>query len=269
MATRAVLAGAVILFLAFPGVLQGQQQPRPSTLPDTPAPKQSEAVSPQKPEKKLWHAPLGMMVRRSFFYPDLATTPGPLTPEKKFKLFLTESISPSRLLASTAGAGINQARDWPHGYGQGSDGFAKRFGASMATGASSHAFGTFLLPSILRQDPRYFVRYNGSFGVRAKYALRRMVVTRDDSGREVFNWSGIIGPMMAESLANSYLPEHEQTVAKTFGRSGTRIGFAAANNLLKEYWPTIFKSLRINRVAPGLEPAAPASAAPGGAPPPR
>ena len=63
--------------------------------------------------------------------------------------------------------------------------------------------------------------------------------------------------------------EHEQTAAKTFERSGTRIGFAAANNLLKEYWPTIFKSLRINRVAPGLQPAWPTAAPPGGLSPKR
>jgi len=265
MVTRALFYGAVILFLAFPGVLRAQQQTTPSNLPDNPAAKSAA----QNPQKNLLQDSLGIMVRRSYFYPDLASTPGPLTSGQKFKLFLTESISASRLLASTAGAGINQARDWPHGYGQGSDGFAKRFGASMATGASSHAFGTFLVPSILHQDPRYFVRYNGSFGVRVKYALRRMVVTRDDSGREVFNWSGIIGPMMAESLANSYLPEHEQTAAKTFGRSGARIGFAAANNLLKEYWPTIFKSLRMDRVAPNLEPASPPYTPPAAAPPTR
>ena len=193
MVTRALFYGAMILFLVFPGVLRAQQQPTPSNLPDNPAPKPAA----QNPQKNLLQDSLGIMVRRSYFYPDLASTPGPLTSGQKFKLFLTESISASRLLASTAGAGINQARDWPHGYGQGSDGFAKRFGASMATGASSHAFGTFLVPSILHQDPRYFVRYNGSFGVRVKYALRRMIVTRDDDGREVFNWSGIIGPMMA------------------------------------------------------------------------
>jgi hypothetical protein len=265
MVTRALFYGAVILFLVFPGVLRAQQQPTPSNLPDNPAPKPAA----QNPQKSRLQDSLGIMVRRSYFYPDLASTPGPLTSGQKFKLFLTESISASRLLASTAGAGINQARDWPHGYGQGSDGFAKRFGASMATGASSHAFGTFLVPSILHQDPRYFVRYNGSFGVRVKYALRRMIVTRDDDGREVFNWSGIIGPMMAESLANSYLPEHEQTVAKTFERSGVRIGLGAANNLMKEYWPTIFKSLRMDRVAPNLEPASPPYTPPASAPPPR
>jgi hypothetical protein len=263
MLTRALLAGAVTLVLLFPGVLRAQEPPAPSTLPESPAPKPPA----QNPQKGLLQGSIGIMVRRSYFYPDLASTPGPLTSSQKFKLFLTESISASRLLASTAGAGINQARDWPHGFGQGSDGYAKRFGASMATGASSHLFGTFLVPSILRQDPRYFVRYNGSFGVRVKYALRRMVVTRDDDGREVFNWSGIIGPMMAESLATTYLPEHEQTVAKTFERSGVRIGLAAANNLLKEYWPTIFKSLRMDRVAPNLEPASPVYTAPAPAPP--
>ena len=120
------------------------------------------------------------------------------------------------------------------------------------------------VPSLLHQDPRYFVHYNANFSQRVRYAVRRMVVTRNDNGEEVFNSSGIIGPVLAESLANSYLPQHEQTAAKTFEPSGVRIGFAAANNLLKEYWPIIFKSLRINKVAPGLQPASPTAAPPAG-----
>jgi hypothetical protein len=63
-----------------------------------------------------------------------------------------------------------------------------------------------------------------------------------------------LGPLAAEGLANAYLPDSERTVGKTFERYGYRIGFGAANNLLKEYWPTIFKRLRIAKVAPGLQP---------------
>jgi hypothetical protein len=75
-----------------------------------------------------------------------------------------------------------------------------------------------------------------------------------DAGNEHFNWPGTLGPMAAEGLANTYLPDSERTVGKTFARYGVRVGFGAVNNLLKEYWPTIFKNLRIAKVAPGLQP---------------
>jgi hypothetical protein len=266
MQNKMRLAGLAVLFLIFPATSHSQQDPNlatvpdtPAARPDTPAPKQGLGNPPLPSAKRPKSAPLGLnlVARRSFFYPELATTPGPLSAREKFELSLTESISTSRLLAATAGAGINQANNSPSGYGQGSEGFAKRFGASMATSASSHLFGTFLFPSILHQDPRYFVHYNDTFGHRVKFALRRLIVIRTDSGGEAFNWSGTLGPILAESLANTYQPDRERTVGRTFERSGMRIGLGALSNLLKEYWPSIFKNLRINRVAPGLEPASP------------
>lgn len=220
------------------------------SLPDAPAAKQQTAP-PQAAGKNLWK---GLVARKSYFYPELATTPGPLSSAKKFKLFLSISTAPPQILSSIAGAGISEARGTLAGYGQGGEGFGKRFGSSMASGASSHFFGTYLLPSLLHEDPRYFVRLNGGFRARAAHALRRAVMIRTDSGGESFNVPGTLGPLAAEGMANLYLPQTERTAGKTFERWGFRIGFGAANNLLKEYWPSIFKKLRIAKVAPGLEP---------------
>ena len=72
-----------------------------------------------------------------------------------------------------------------------------------------------------------------------------------------FNFPGTLGPLAAEALANTYLPDSERTVPRTFRRFGVRVGWGAANNILKEYWPTIFKNLRIAKVAPGLRPEPP------------
>jgi hypothetical protein len=247
-----VLLAALTLF-ASQGAM-AQQKPDAATLPDAPAPKQDQNDAAQKQDKNIWQTPMGLITRKSFFYPELATTPGSLTSLQKFELFLDKSISPPQILSSAAGAGISEARGTLAGYGQGGEGFGKRFGSSMASGASSHFFGTFLLPALLHEDPRYFVRLNGEFAARAGHALRRALIIRTDAGSETFNWPGTLGPLAAESLANTYLPDSERTVGKTFERYGYRIGFGAANNLLKEYWPTIFKRLRIAKVAPGLQP---------------
>jgi hypothetical protein len=247
-----VLLAALTLFSS--QEVMAQQKPDAATLPDAPAPKQDQQDPSQKQQKNIWQSPMGLIARKSFFYPELATTPGPLTSLQKFELFLDKSISPPQILSSAAGAGISEARGTLAGYGQGGEGFGKRFGSSMASGASSHFFGTFLLPALLHEDPRYFVKLNGGFAARAGHALRRALVIRTDAGGETFNWPGTLGPLAAEGLANTYLPDSERTVGKTFERYGIRIGFGAANNLLKEYWPTIFKRLRIARVAPGLQP---------------
>src|SRR5207248_4516338 len=94
------------------------------------------------------------------------------------------------------------------------------------------------------------------------YALSRIVVSRKDAGRDAANWPGILGPLLAESLASSYLPVKEQTAGRTFQRYGIRVGLNTASNALREYWPTIFRSLRITKIAPRTK-SNPAPTAPG------
>ena len=232
------------------GAAGAQEEPKRGNLPDAPEAKHSETSPKQKPENTPLKTTLEIIDRRSLFFPELAASKGPLSSGQKLELAVDETIAPSRFSTSAFTASISQARNALPGYGQEWGGYGKRFGSSMASGASSHLFGTFLLPVMLRQDPRYFVKLHGSAGQRVTYAFRRLVVTRTDRGGEAFNWSGVIGSLLAESLANSYLPEGERTAGKTFSRFGFRMGFSAASNILKEYWPTIFKSLRMSKLAP-------------------
>jgi len=90
------------------------------------------------------------------------------------------------------------------------------------------------------------------------------VVTRTDDGGLGANWPGMIAPLMAEGLANTYLPVKEQTAGRTFQRYGLRIGLNTASNLLREYWPSIFRSLGISKIIPASNssPAPPRRAVP-------
>src|SRR6266436_6009981 len=245
--------------LAVAATAAAQQEPKPKDLPDAPAAKQESA--PQKHENPF-HATVEIIGRRSIFFPNIASSAGPLSTKQKFELFADLSVSPSRFLSSAAGAGIGQARNSLPGYGQGMGGYGKRFGSSMATGAANNFFGTFLVSSLLHRDPRYFVTLHGGAGHRIGYALSRIVVARTDDGKDAANWAGILGPLLAESLANSYLPVKEQTAGRTFQRYGIRIGLSTASNALLEYWPTIFRNLRITKIAPGSR-SDPAATTPG------
>ena len=239
----ALLAGVAVTAAA-------QQEQKPRELPDAPLPKQES--TPQK-HQNTFNTTIEVLGRRSIFFPSIATSKGPLSTKQKFELFAGESVAPSRFLSSAAGAGIGQARNSLSAYGQGMGGYGKRFGTSMATAASTNFFGTFVISSLLHRDPRYFVTLHGGAGHRIGYALSRIVVTRTDDGRDGANWAGMLGPLLAESLANSYLPVKEQTAGRTFQRYGLRIGLYTASNGLREYWPTIFRSLRITKIAPGLK----------------
>src|SRR5216684_932121 len=237
----------VALLVGVAATAAAQQEPKPRDLPDAPTPKQANA--PRQRQNPI-NTTIEVLERRSIFFPEIATSPGPLSSKQKFELFAGESVAPSRFLGSAAGAAIGQAQNSLEGYGQGWGGYGKRFGSSMATAASTNFFGTYLISSMLHRDPRYFVTLHGGVGHRVGYALSRIVVARTDEGKNAANWAGMLGPLLAESLANSYLPDKERTAGQTFQRYGIRVGLNTAGNALREYWPTIFRNLRITRIAP-------------------
>jgi hypothetical protein len=246
MRPRSSALRLVALLVGVAATAAAQQEPKPD-LPDAPAPKQPG--EPQKHQSRI-NTTIEVLEKRSIFFPEIATSPGPLSVKQKFELFAGESVAPSRFLSSAAGAGISQARDSLDGYGQGMSGYGKRFGSSMATVESSNFFGTFLISSMLHRDPRYFLTLHGGPAHRIGYAVSRIVVSRTDEGKNAANWAGIIAPLLAEGLANSYLPVKEQTAGRTFQRYGIRIGLNTAGNALREYWPAISRNLRIRQVAP-------------------
>jgi hypothetical protein len=225
-----------------------------ANLPDAPAPKQQPADVQSESNSNRKKPALAIVSRRSFFFPDLAHTDKPLTAGQKFLLATDQSVAPSALIVAAMTAGINQARDsWP-GYGQGWEAYGKRYGATLALNASTDMFGTFLLPAVLHHDPRYFVLAHGSFSQKIGHALKSVVVTRTDAGGQAFNVGGVLGPLGAQGLANTYLPDAEQTASQTFERFGIQLAVIAGGNMVKEFWPAIFKTLRIGKIVPSANP---------------
>ena len=258
---RVFLLPMVLLSSSFTGATCGAQQRIDANLPDAPVPKQQLTEPVHKAHPSATATTYDILSRRSFFFPDLAYTAKPLNSGQKFLLAADKSIAPSSLLASAMAAGVSQARNsWP-GYGQGWESYGKRYGATLALDASTNMFGTFLLPSVLHHDPRYFVLLHGSFSQKIGNALKSLVVTHTDSGGRAINISGVLGPLGAEGLANTYLPDRERTASQTFERFGIQLAVIAGGNIAKEFWPTIFKTLRIAKLAPGSSPS-PASQTP-------
>jgi hypothetical protein len=234
--SRVRTALIVLLFLSL--VLPSFAQ-QPPDAPSTSA-QQAKARGGQAPRDQV-------IEHHSIFFPNLATDRTPLTVSQKAGLFVKNSVAPSAWLASAFGAGIAQATNSPSGYGQGAEGYGKRFGALMAEHATTEFAGTFVIPSIARQDPRYFVHGQGTFGQRLGHALSRVVVAPNDNGGYGFNWGGVLGPLAGEAVANAYLPVREQTGARTAQRYAGDLGIKAGTNVLREFWPDIFKHLGLHQ----------------------
>ena len=224
------------------GLSQAQQESPTNKPQSSPAEGQSASQEP-KPERTI-ASPMELISGRSLFFPDIARTSGGLSPGQKFNLFVYNSTSGAAIVTAAAGSGLSQARGSYNGAWQGAEGYGKRVAASLATNASANLFGTYMLASVLHQDPRFFVKEHLSFGGTLKYAAWRLVETRTDSGGTAINYSGLIAPLPAEALANTYLPQSERTVGKTFQRYGVDLAIKYGGNIFKQYWPTFFKHLR-------------------------
>jgi hypothetical protein len=217
-----------------------QETPKPQTPTDTSSAGQTQSAPSKMPGVGLYN----LLQEKSIVFPNIATSTERLSAGQKFQLFVDNSISLNALALATAGSAISQADNSPTGFGQGWDAYAKRFGTSMGRQASSEFFGTFMLASALHQDPRFYPEVNPSFGHAVKYSAQRIFVTRNDDGRDVANWSGLVGPAMAEGLANVYWPDRNRTVGDTFMRYGLDIATRAGGNLLREYWPVFYGKVR-------------------------
>lgn len=163
----------------------------------------------------------------------------PLKPGGKFKLFARTSFDPVIIAIAAVQAGVSQADNQFAGYGQGAEGYGKRFGAAFADEVSAGFFGNFLYPTLFKQDPRYFRLRHGGFMRRFGYSLSQEFVCHTDSGGRAFNISSVLGAFTAGSVSNLYYPSEDRGFRLTMSRSGLALGYASAGNLLSEFWPDI------------------------------
>ena len=241
---RRVAILITVCCLANAGCFAQANQSNP--LPDAPSETaQSQTVTPLAKPLQGGVQLVQLLERKSLVFPDLATNKQPFGTGEKFKLAVNNSWSLATIGVALVGAGYGQAIDSPEGYGQGADGYAKRFGAGMARSASENLFGTFAIASIMREDPRFYVRKNLSFGQTVKYSAVRLVFTRSDSGNRVVNFGGLLGPLAGEFLANTYYPEGNRDVSSAMIRYAADLGWRFGGNMMRQYWPSINRKLRL------------------------
>ena len=160
----------------------------------------------------------------------------PLTPKQKFELAWKTTTDPVSFGLNAVTAGAEQAADVPSGYGQGAQGFAKRYGASYADFFAGTFIGSAILPTLLKQDPRYFYKGTGTKTSRFLYALANSVICKGDNGHWQPNYSNIGGSLAAGGLSNLYYSGKDRdAVSWTFQNALISIGATAATNLLQEF----------------------------------
>ena len=168
------------------------------------------------------------------FYVNYDSDPEPMTAKLKFRLALRVAVDPVTIFGIAFIAGVNQAGNSPD-YQQGAKGYGQRFGAVAAGGFSDIMIGGAILPSILRQDPRYFYQGTGTTKSRLFHAISHPFVCRGDNGQMQPNYSSIGGDLAASALENTYYPQSNRGPGLVFGHFALDTAERVVSSVAQEF----------------------------------
>ena len=236
------LAGILFAALLFDGLsAQGQSEPVSTASSDPnvslflPAgPSSDEHTIPQAPQRAN---STGSLLFSAFRSVSADTLLPPQSPGQKLSQGFLDSVAPSTFVFTAAEAGISQADKKYPAFRQGAAGYGRYYWHDFADQASQKLLVESFLPIVFHDDNRYYRLGRGSFVHRTGYALSRLVVTRNDSGRNTVNLPEIIGTGAAAGISSSYYPHQYNNWTET----GQRWAFNAALDggimVVREFWP--------------------------------
>jgi hypothetical protein len=165
----------------------------------------------------------------------------PLSPKQKFQLFFKSATDPWPFLLAGVVSGIGQADDSFPEYGQGMEGYGKRYGASFTDTFVGNFFGNAVLPSLWHEDPRYFQKGTGSKTKRFLWAASSTIWCRRDNGSWGPNYSNVVGNLIGSAISNVYYPQSDRTVGDTFERGFTTSAEGIVGAEVIEFWPDLVR----------------------------
>jgi hypothetical protein len=170
------------------------------------------------------------------FYVSYVWDAVPLSSGQKFRLAWRTAYDPVSIAIPAIIAGVEQSQNTFDGYGQGTAGYFKRFGASYGDGFIGNMIGNAILPSVFHQDPRYFYKGTGTIRSRALYAMSTAFICKGDNGHWQPNYSFILGNFASAGLSNLYYPATDRNGAGlTITNALIDTASGAASSLIQEF----------------------------------
>jgi hypothetical protein len=250
---RAYIAAGALTALLFsnaqqaPAQEQGSSQDNPRR-PDAPPVTEShsgseKSLSPstqaddgKQSKRILWIFPNYRAVSANTQLP-------PLSLGQKFWLATQDSFDYSAFVSAGIISGVSQANNSYPEFGHGGRAFGRYYWHAVADQAVGNYMTEAIVPSLTREDPRYYTLGHGGLFKRTGYAVSRLLVTRTDSGGRTLNLSEIVGNGAGAGISDTYYPSRERTWTKTGQKWLTQIALDGVFNILKEFWPDINQSI--------------------------
>jgi len=158
----------------------------------------------------------------------------PLTTKLKYKLAWRSSTDPVNIFGTAFFAGLQQAGNEYPEFGQGAQGYGKRYGTAYADVIASTFLSGAFFPSLLKQDPRYFYKGSGSMRSRIWRAVSNSIICKGDNGRWQANYSNIAGSFAGAAISSTYYPTTNQA-SVVLSNGFIRMGESSLAGVMQEF----------------------------------
>jgi hypothetical protein len=172
----------------------------------------------------------------------------PLTPAEKGRLAVQNLLDPFNLITILGEAGISVGANSHSGYGPGMTGYGRYVGVSFTQDMTGEFFGTFLIPSLVHQDPHYHRMPYASVRRRIFHCIDQVVWTEGDTGKNMVNYANTVGFAVDDAISNLYVPGQQTRFSASAERYIVGLATAPADNFVTEFLPDIARHIRVQVV---------------------
>ncbi len=157
-------------------------------------------------------------------------------------------LDPFNALTILGSSAIAVGSDADSAYGPGMTGFGRYVGVSYAQDVTGEFFGTFLIPSIVHQDPHYHRMPTASIPRRVGHAIEQVVWTQGDNAKGMVNYADLVSFAIDDEIANLYVPGRRTNLPSSAERYGITLATAPIDNFITEFLPDVARRIHVRVV---------------------
>ncbi len=172
----------------------------------------------------------------------------PLKAREKGLLAIRNLVDPFNATTIAGNSAIYIGINSHSAYGPGMSGFGENVGISYAEDGIGEFFGTFLIPSIVHQDPHYHRMPEASVSRRILHAIDQVEWTQGDNGKGMLNYASLLGFAIDDQFANMYVPGVQTDARATVSRYVIGLATAPIDNFITEFLPDVARHIHVREV---------------------
>jgi hypothetical protein len=171
----------------------------------------------------------------------------PMTASERWQQYTHDNFTgPGAYFRALNTAAFGEIRGRPAGWPSTTLGFGERFASSFGRNAVQGSI-TDGMAAALGHDTRYLRCECTGTGARLRYALQMTVMTRNQDGRKVFDFSRFAGMYGGALAMSTWRPHHLNAGADSARLTGIGVSTAVMTNIAREFAPELRRKLRRHR----------------------